>query len=216
MFDYTLKNSRRAKNIRISINSQGKVILTKPWLVPKWAAEKFLLSKKNWIEQALQKIPRIKTDNKIWFHGQTYELIFKIGRQQIIWNFPRLNIQAYNLEAGKRALVKFFKTEASREIKISAQKFSRQMDLNYRRILLKDQSSRWGSCSSQKNLNFNWRLIMAPPEVLDYVVIHELAHLRHMDHSMKFWDLVEKFSPNFRDHKRWLRKHQQLLQNVLR
>lgn len=79
------------------------------------------------------------------------------------------------------------------------------------RIHIKDQKTRWGSCSSKCNLNFNWRLVMAPPEVLDYVVVHELCHLTHMNHSRDFWGLVGQVMPEYKERRRWLRENGSLL-----
>ncbi|OGR68189.1 MAG: hypothetical protein A2081_02550 [Elusimicrobia bacterium GWC2_61_19] len=79
------------------------------------------------------------------------------------------------------------------------------MNLDYRRVSIKDQRTLWGSCSGRKNLNFNWRLAAAPPEVLDYVVIHELCHLREMNHSRNFWALVNAHCPAYAARRRWLR-----------
>lgn len=75
------------------------------------------------------------------------------------------------------------------------------------RVTVRDQRSRWGSCSSKHNLNFNWKLIMVPPEALDYVVIHELCHLREFNHSPRFWKLVETQMPNYGIWKKWLKAH---------
>ena len=77
----------------------------------------------------------------------------------------------------------------------------------YNTIRIGDQRSRWGSCSSNGTLSFNWRLILAPPEILDYVVIHELCHLTHMNHSKAFWELVESVDPDYKEHERWLREN---------
>ena len=74
-------------------------------------------------------------------------------------------------------------------------------------ITMRDTTSRWGSCSSSGALNFSWRIIMAPPEVLDYLAAHEVAHLREMNHSDRFWALVAETCPNFEAHKAWLRTH---------
>ena len=77
----------------------------------------------------------------------------------------------------------------------------------YGRISVKDQKTLWGSCSRKKNLNFNWRLAIAPSDILDYVVVHELAHLLEMNHSKKFWALVAGWCPEYKARRRWLRKH---------
>lgn len=89
--------------------------------------------------------------------------------------------------------------------------FSERMGLAYGKVSVRDQKTRWGSCSSKGNLNFNWRLVFAPGAVLDYVVVHELAHLRELNHSRRFWKLVERFSPDYREHRRWLYDNYRLL-----
>ena len=81
------------------------------------------------------------------------------------------------------------------------------MGVTYGRISIREQKTRWGSCSSAGNLNFNWRLIFAPESVLDYVVVHELAHRKEMNHSRTFYDIVESILPDYRISRRWLRDH---------
>jgi hypothetical protein len=83
--------------------------------------------------------------------------------------------------------------------------FASIFSLKYNQIKISKASKRWGSCSSKKNLNFNWRLIMAPTPIIDYVVIHELSHLVEQNHSKKFWRLVEQIMPDYKEHKKWLR-----------
>lgn len=78
---------------------------------------------------------------------------------------------------------------------------------SYQRISIRDQKTRWGSCSSKGTLSFNWRLMLAPPDILDYVIVHELCHLTHMDHSPEFWQAVEAVCPNYRNSKKWLKDH---------
>jgi len=80
-----------------------------------------------------------------------------------------------------------------------------RLGLEYGRVFVKDQRTLWGSCSGRKNLNFNWRLAAAPQDILDYVVIHELCHLREMNHSRKFWDLVRAACPDYPARRKWLR-----------
>jgi hypothetical protein len=85
------------------------------------------------------------------------------------------------------------------------------LNLEYDRVFIKDQRTLWGSCSGKRNLNFNWRLAAAPPEVLDYVVIHELCHLREMNHSKKFWGLVAVTCPGYAARRKWLKDNSMVL-----
>lgn len=88
-----------------------------------------------------------------------------------------------------------------------AEHYNEELREPVNRICIKDQKSRWGSCSSKRNLNFNWRIIMAPPEVADYVVVHEMCHLRHLNHSPEFWKEVAGILPDYKERRKWLREH---------
>lgn len=110
-------------------------------------------------------------------------------------------------EYRRASLEKWYRREAALIIEEKASYYAEVLKVDYQAIHIKDQRSRWGSCSSKKNLNFNWRLIMAPEPVLEYVVIHELCHLRHMNHSADFWKLVESICPGYKQYKRWLKEH---------
>ena len=83
--------------------------------------------------------------------------------------------------------------------------YAEKLGVSYGKITLRQQKTRWGSCAANGNLNFNWRLILAPPEVLDYVVVHELCHRREMNHSQAFWKEVEKILPDYRERQKWLK-----------
>lgn len=89
--------------------------------------------------------------------------------------------------------------------------FAHKMDVRYGNITIRNQSTRWGSCSSKRNLNFNCLLMLVPAEVCDYVIVHELAHLKEMNHSPQFWSEVEKVNPDFRAHRKWLKDNQAAL-----
>jgi predicted metal-dependent hydrolase len=83
------------------------------------------------------------------------------------------------------------------------------------KISIRDQKTRWGSCSSRGNINFNWRIVMAPPEIMDYLVIHELCHMRIPNHSSLYWQLVEQFMPEYRQRRDWLKHNSRLLTRIL-
>ncbi len=114
---------------------------------------------------------------------------------------PRLGLERLRLtvDQGRR--------EARARISLIAQSEAAALGVTYKRITLRDQISRWGSCSSKGALSFNWRLVLAPHDVLDYVVVHEVCHLVELNHGPQFWKLVEQRRPAYRDSKRWLDEH---------
>lgn len=100
-----------------------------------------------------------------------------------------------------------YRDAAKEYIKKRVSYYADILDVTYGNISIRDQKTRWGSCSSSGNLNFNWRLILAPPKVLDYVVVHELCHRIEMNHSKKFWNLVKQVIPDYKEHRRWLKEN---------
>ncbi len=108
----------------------------------------------------------------------------------------------------KEGLAKFTETEARRHLTERIQFWSEKMKLKVSGVSFRNQKTRWGSCSTAGHISLNWKLVFAPEAVIDYVVIHELAHLVHANHSELFWNLVETFDPEARLHRRWLRDHQ--------
>ena len=104
-----------------------------------------------------------------------------------------------------QAEVRVYKKRAQGIIARRVAHYAGIMDVDYNRITIRDQKSRWGSCSSDRNLNFSWRLILMPVEVMDYVVVHELAHLKEMNHSNAFWAEVERVLPDYKEQRQWLK-----------
>lgn len=107
----------------------------------------------------------------------------------------------------RKHLLQWYYQQAGQRIAKLVENYSSFFEESVNRISIKDQKSLWGSCSSKRNLNFNWRLIMAPPQVARYVVVHEMCHLKHMNHSKEFWKEVADILPDYQEWKRWLRKH---------
>lgn len=112
-------------------------------------------------------------------------------------------------------LISWLKAEARRYLTLEVEKQKRRYGIAYKDIVIKDTASRWGSCSALKNLNFSWRLILAPPEILEYVVTHEIAHLTHLNHSSEFWNLVASRYPEYKKAKQWLTDNGQAIMNFL-
>ncbi len=107
----------------------------------------------------------------------------------------------------RKILREWYISQAGKVLLQQVRIYQEQMKVSVRHVTIREQKTRWGSCSSQHNLNFNWKLILAPPEALEYVVIHELCHLKEMNHSAAFWQEVEKWMPDYAVWRRWLKEH---------
>lgn len=122
---------------------------------------------------------------------------------RMIMRLPYDANYAYRLQV----LEKWYRREAKLLLQEKAEEFAKLLNVSFTAIYIKDQKSCWGSCSGKGNLNFNWRIVMAPEPVCDYIVIHELCHLIHMNHSESFWALVERMCPPYKQYKKWLKEN---------
>ena len=231
-FEYTLKKSGLLSGIRLSVRGTGEIVVTAPPWASEKMIERLLDEKKDWLQKSLTKVTKRQKNRPttVEILGQTYQkvagywpemalgVLIKKGEgeekktavalnndSQVIVNNVKLKDQSWNTLAESK-LTDWLKLTAEKYIRQRVPQLAAKMELTgvYRRIVLKKQSSRWGSCSSEKNLNFNWALIHYSPAVIDYVIIHELAHLQEMNHSARFWAIVKKFDPEYKAHKRVL------------
>lgn len=113
-----------------------------------------------------------------------------------------------NPDAYRMAAVGWLREYARTELTKRVRMFGEQMKVSVNRIVIKEQKTRWGSCSSKGNLNFNWKLVLMPERIMDYVAVHELAHRKQMNHSPAFWREVEVVLPDYRERRQWLREHE--------
>ena len=152
----------------------------------------------------------LRAGDHLLFHGRELTLsvtttlckpAVRITSQQLQVNFYR-NLPQPPLPL---LLTRWYRSQALSDLKERTCFWTKRLGVSFNRITIKDQRSRWGSCSSLHNLNYNWRIIMAPEPVIDYLVIHEAAHLVHLNHSEAFWGLVARHDPDYQLHKRWLR-----------
>ena len=135
--------------------------------------------------------------------------IRRFVEEKTAWIEARLQARSNRLQQPTftQEEIKELANRATREIPARAAHYAKQLGVSYNRISIRCQRTRWGSCSGKKNLNFNCLLMQTPPAVLDYVVVHELCHLLEMNHSPRFWSLVERILPDYRICRRWLREN---------
>lgn len=181
--EYEVIRSTR-KTIAIQVGLDGAVTVRAPKDCSKAVIEDFVGKHKGWIAQ-----------KKIEMEGKSR------AREERRKTLPEWTQEDYRK----------CRTAAGQMLQERAAFFAGIMGVDYGRITVRDQRTRWGSCSAKGNLNFNWRLILAPQEVLDYVVVHELAHRREMNHSHRFWSLVKMVLPDYERRRRWLKENGEAL-----
>jgi predicted metal-dependent hydrolase len=212
--EYTVRRRAGARGFRMSISSQGEVVVSAPPLAPKFFIDQFVQGNLAWILKTKAKLAHKKqpeSDTHLELFGKQYtKQVISAGDKptQVLIQDPDVIINTWgSKDGGAHRLENFYKQSAAVYITHRTQQLAEKMQTTYGRISLKTQKTRWGSCSSRGNLNFNWRLVHYPPEIIDYVIVHELAHRTHMNHSASFWRLVAEFDPRYQAHRNWLKKY---------
>jgi predicted metal-dependent hydrolase len=144
---------------------------------------------------------------ELFYLGKSYTLEIRFKQKSIVELEDKFYVASTNIQSTKRYLTSWYKQEARKIIQQRVNYYSKFSGSRYNTMSISEAQTRWGSCSSQKNLHFNWRLIMAPIPVIDYVVSHELAHLTEMNHSKLFWEKVRRMFPIYRQYRTWLKRN---------
>ncbi|WP_147047570.1 M48 family metallopeptidase [Methylobacterium gnaphalii] len=202
----------RRLTLRVS-NATGEVIMTLPSRTSLAVAQKFAVSHGGWIVARLAKVPArvtFESGADIPLRGEVHRIVHRTGRAAC--TVERAGEEAMIVVSGdaahlSRRVRDFLQREARRDLTSAAEVYAARLGERPRRITVRDTRSRWGSCTASGELNFSWRLILAPPMVLDYLVAHEMAHMREMNHSVRFWNLVESVCPNVDEAERWLKRY---------
>lgn len=224
---YQLIRSKR-KTIAISFDRDGNLIVKAPFWMAKYQIESFVQEKEEWIKKTARRLEiagdkemqsHIKLENgdELPFLGEKMTLtVIREDRSRgriecvkgrlLLW----LPYEA-DYQYKKELVEKWYRRQAAEIFLKKAETFAKLLDVKFENIRIKDQKSRWGSCSGKGNLNFNFRILMAPEAVCDYVIKHELCHLIYMNHSKDFWQLLEGICPEYKRCKKWLKDYGQKL-----
>ncbi|HBW33933.1 M48 family metallopeptidase [Desulfosporosinus sp. BICA1-9] len=224
---YEERRSARYRRITLSI-LEDRLRISAPKNVSVKQLQELLLAKQEWIlkhwlaKQAVLKRPARYSDGEHFlYRGKTVELkIRRHPRQRIRVYLEGQELEVYlsqDLEDKdcaphvQKALLSWYKAQARRVLQDKLEKQAERMQVCFQTFRLKEQKTSWGSCSSKRNVNLNWRIIMAPDAGIDYIIIHELAHLTHLNHSEQFWLRVAVFMPEYAYWKKWFKDHGQEL-----
>lgn len=205
-----LRVSKRARRMSLRVSAlDGRVTLTVPHGVCRDQATSFAHERAEWIRGHVARSPDVEMPTEgtvLPFCGKDH-LIARGNHRTVRIADGRILLPPGDTHKDPIRLEAFLKSSARDKLAAASDHYCAKLGRGYQRISLRDTRSRWGSCSSQGNLSYSWRLIMAPEDVLDYVAAHEVAHLQHMDHSSAFWNLVEDLCPSYRTPRTWLREN---------
>ena len=218
MTDYTLTRSKR-KTVALYIRN-GAIEVRAPLKMQKADIDKFVASKEKWIadklmqsneRQAQRESFSLTYGNTVTYRGHEYPIVSKDGNRVGFDDTAFYMPPNLTPEQIKYACVQIYRMLAKCELTSKVLDFAKQMNVTPIAVKINSATTRWGSCSGNKSLNFSWRLIMAGDDVIDYVVVHELAHITEMNHSERFWTIVEGVLPDYKERQARLKGLQKVL-----
>jgi predicted metal-dependent hydrolase len=207
----------RSKRYILRLKSDGTARVTIPRRGSIQAARGFAERNVAWLSQQLQRLAAKPVRNKAWsigseilFRGETVRIVADVESGAV--RFADQTIRVSDSGVDLRPIIeRHMRSLAAVELPPRVLMFAQQHGLSVKRVVVRNQKSRWGSCSRRGTISLNWRLIQAPGFVADYIMLHELMHIRQMNHSRKFWQEVENVCPDFRSAEKWLKNHSSLL-----
>jgi predicted metal-dependent hydrolase len=218
---YPIRRSDRARHARIEVGRDGVEVVV-PRRMPLREVAPFVAAKRAWIERTLRRYReaaardpavRLADGGSVPYLGRQLELHVRVEpgrtRPHVSMRGDRLDVAVAGpgTAALRDALERWYRRRARVEVAARLDAAVARAGSSYSRLSIRGQRTRWASCSQTGAMSFNWRLLLAHEEILDYVVEHEVAHLEVLGHSRRFWRLVERRCPDYREHERWLRRH---------
>jgi len=214
--DKLIRSNRRS--VSLIITKDANLEVRAPFNVSLDIITEFVTKKKSWIEKKkaqiinlrAQALPQVFADGKEFIYaGNRYKL--QVSDCEAIHLSDVLHFPKSFLPEIKQHVIAWYKTQSLKKIIERANYYATLTQLKYKYIKLSNATKSWGYCDHKESLHINWRLIIAPPDILDYVIVHELVHLAERNHSKRFWDKVQATLPNYKEHKNWLRQKGNML-----
>lgn len=223
----TMQRQKR-KTLQIQLPAPDTLHIKAPDQLPIAEITAFVLKKSDWIHlknRALKDAkkavaaPALESGSKLPFKGNTLilEVTKSFCKPKITLREDKLCVNLYlpNAQDLPGFIKRWYIRRAAEHLTERTAFWSEKIGVKIQRISIKEQKTRWGSCSSLGNLNYNWRIILAPEKTIDYLVVHEVSHRVHLNHAKPFWQLVALHCPDFKEHRLWLKQHGHQMQNFL-
>jgi predicted metal-dependent hydrolase len=206
---YRIRRSDRARRVRVSVDANGQVEVVLPRRSPERHAAEAVRELASWIERRRRAVAKAaaevgRAEGTVPYLGEILQLVPEPGRTRVHRRGDTLLVPEGD---PREALERWYRSRARAEVGPRLDAATGRAGTRYAGLTIRGQRTRWASCSSSGAMSFNWRLLLAPAEILDYVVEHEVAHIEVMDHSPRFWRLLASRSPDWRAHSAWLRRY---------
>ena len=209
-----IRRSRR-KTIALIVQENGSLEVRAPLQMTEAQILKFVQSKEAWVRQrqaavrAAAPAHAYKQGEQFYYLGKLYPLRYvEKQRIKVQFNGKSIDLRTSGLPDAAEWIEGWYRSQAREYLTNRLAHYSRVGGFSYKSLRVNGARTRWGSCNAQrKSLNFTWRLMMAPPEIVDYVVVHELCHLKHPNHSPEFWKEVERILPDYKQRRKWLKEN---------
>lgn len=215
--DQIIRSTR--KTLAVIVKSNGSVIVRAPLRASDKAIREFIEEHKEWIAkkraEALATLPREPRQyvpgETFMYLGNSYSLEIVKGQKKPLLLEDGFKLAEPAQSKAKLAFERWYRAQAKEILTAQVEHYAGQFGFQYKKIGITSARTRWGSCSANGSLNFSWRLILAPMEAVDYVIVHELVHTLHHNHSRRFWKKVETILPDYKERRKWLRRNGQQL-----
>lgn len=209
-FPLKVVNSQRAKRLSLRIDEKQHIpVLTIPKRCSQAKVKEFLDTNHDWVVNMMARLPlavRFSDGDKISFWGKNYVIRHCLENRFSGFDGDVLKISG-DIEFLHRRVMEYLKTQTLKTISEMTVEKAALIGKKVKSVAIKDTRSRWGSCTTSGHISYNWRICMAPLEVINYLVCHEVSHLKHPDHSSEFWDCVAQLCPEYKETRRWLKTH---------
>lgn len=213
-----IRSKKRKKTISLRIKEDGRIVLYVPYHTPKGEIEGFIKRKESWVIKKISEKERsIKETEKtfipgekFFYLGESYPLEIRESdhpKPSLKLSFGKFILDQDHIEKAKDLFTQWYKREAKEKIAGRIDYYSNRLHLFPKGIKITSAKRRWGSCSRDNRLSFSWRMIMAPLTIIDYILIHELAHIKEKNHSRRFWRYLESILPDYRRQRLWLKEN---------